>query len=137
MVALVSLGIWRFMRSRHPTGGGMRVGNRELTLWSFAMASSHGAGLMLAPILLAAPMLGVQHSMHHVTAGVGNVGMEILGLAVTIHTLGVLLVAGTLVLSIYQTYERLGLSLLQRAWFNFDLLWAMALFVAGFAALLI
>lgn len=137
IAALFSLGIWRFSRSRHPTGGGIRVGKKELTLWSFAMASAHGAGLMLAPILLAAPMLGMQHSMPHAAASVASLRLEVLGLAVTIHTLGLLLVAGALALSIYQTYERWGLRLLQRAWFNFDLLWAVALSVAGLAVLFI
>ena len=30
----------------------MRVGFRDLTLWSFLMASAHGAGLMLVPVFL-------------------------------------------------------------------------------------
>jgi hypothetical protein len=61
----------------------------------------------------------------------------VLGLAVLVHTLGLLLVAGSLALVVYQSYETSGLRLLQGAWFNFDLLWAVALFVAGIAALLI
>ena len=30
-------------------------------------------------------------------------------------------------------YEKLGVRILQRAWFNFDLAWAIALIVTGFA----
>jgi len=50
---LFALGLYRVFRSRHPRGAGMRVGFRDLTVWSFLMASTHGAGLMLAPVLLA------------------------------------------------------------------------------------
>ena len=39
------------VRHRHPRYGGMQVGFRELTIWSFLMASAHGAGLMVLPLL--------------------------------------------------------------------------------------
>src|SRR5262249_3228471 len=38
-VALVGLGIYKMIRSRHFRWGGMQVGFRELTIWSFLMAS--------------------------------------------------------------------------------------------------
>src|SRR5215468_11185582 len=38
-VALASLGAYKLIRSRHFHWGGMRVGFRELTIWSFLMAS--------------------------------------------------------------------------------------------------
>src|SRR5262249_21646669 len=50
---IFGFGCYRLVRSRCPTWVGMRVGFRDLTLWSFMMASAHGAGLMLAPIILA------------------------------------------------------------------------------------
>ena len=43
---LFAFGLSRFIRSRHPKWVGMRVGFRDLTLWSFLMASAHGAGLI-------------------------------------------------------------------------------------------
>lgn len=60
----------------------------------------------------------------------------ILGVIV-VHTASLLIVAGMLAMVFYQAYDRYGLRLLQRAWFNFDLVWALALFVAAAAALLI
>jgi hypothetical protein len=134
---LLALGFVRMFRARHPRGGGMRVGFRDLFFWSFLMATAHGAGLMLAPILLAPPLPGMSHSLESPASSVAGLGRGVLGLAVLVHTLGLLLMAGTLSLTVYQSYETLGLRLLQRAWFNFDLLWAVALFVAGVAALLI
>src|SRR5437016_561796 len=101
------------------------------------MASAHGAGLMLAPVLLAQPMLGMDHSMHGIHAMSVPATPAVLALAVALHTLGLLLVAGVLALLFYQFYERFGLSLLQRTWLNFDLLWAVALLVAGVIALVL
>lgn len=49
---LVGFGAYRMVRTGHPRYGGMRVGARELTVWSFLMASAHGAGLMVLPFLL-------------------------------------------------------------------------------------
>jgi len=136
--ALFGMGLYRLLRARHPRGGGMRVGFGDLFSWSFLMAAAHGAGLMLAPILLAQPMPGMNHSLHSLHNGapaVSGLSVRVLGVAVMVHTLGLVLVSGTLALVVYQSYETSGLRLLQRAWFNFDLLWAVALFVAGIAAL--
>jgi hypothetical protein len=135
--ALFVMGSYRLFRAGHPRGGGMRVGFRDLFLWSSLLATAHGAGLMLAPILLAQPVAGMNHSMHSAAANAAGLTVGMLGLAVLVHTLALLLVAGALALVVYQSYETSGLRLLQRAWFNFDLLWAAALFVAGVAAFLI
>lgn len=130
---LFLLGAFRLLRSRHPKGGGMRAGWWDLGWWSFLMASSHGAGLMVIPVLLARPGAGHVHNMPTPDMAV-HYSLSFLQAAVVVHTASLLLVAGTLALIFYQTYERLGLSLLQRAWFNFDLLWAIALFGAALAA---
>jgi len=132
--ALFAMGAYRMFRARHPRGGGMRVGAKDLIFWSFLMASAHGAGLMLLPILIAQPVQGMSHPMHHAIPHLADTGVKILGLAVAVHTVAMLAVAGTLALSVFHFYEKFGLRLLQQAWFNFDLLWAVALFAAGIAA---
>jgi hypothetical protein len=134
--ALFAMGLYRLVRARHPRGGGMRVGFRDLFFWSFLMATAHGAGLMLAPVLLAQPHHS-HHSMHGAVASVEALNAGVLGLAVFVHTIGLMLTSGVIALIVYQSYDKAGLGLLQRAWFNFDLLWAIALLVAGIAALLI
>ena len=48
-----------------------------------------------------------------------------------------LVIAAVLALAFFFAYERAGLAFLRRAWFNFDLLWAIALLIAGFAVLLL
>src|SRR5467141_964090 len=45
--ALIGFGLYRLIRSRHPRWVGMQVSARDLSVWSFLMASAHGAGLML------------------------------------------------------------------------------------------
>jgi hypothetical protein len=128
--ALVGFGIFKLARARHPKWVGMRVGFGDLTLWSFLMATAHGAGLMLLPIFVGTMNHGQGHRAH---SGHGP-NQELLGnpalatVAVAVHTLGHLLVAG-LVAAI--VYEKLGVRILQRAWFNFDLAWAGALIVSG------
>jgi hypothetical protein len=133
---LFLIGAFRLFRSRHPKGGGMRAGWWDLSWWSFLMATSHGAGLMVIPVLLARPKAAHMHDMATPDAAI-YFGFSFLLAAVVVHTVSLLSVAGTLALVFYQTYERLGLSLLRKAWFNFDLMWAIALFGAAVAALLL
>jgi hypothetical protein len=124
-VALVGLGLYKLIRTRHFRWGGMQVGFRELTIWSFLMASAHGAGLMVLPVVLAGP-----HAHHHAAAqGLAN-GVW----ATLIHTLGYLIVTAGVALLVYQKF---GLALLRRAWFNLDLIWAIALVATGCVALVV
>jgi len=131
---LIGFGIYRLIRARHPRWVGMRVGFHDLVLWSFLMASAHGAGLMLVPVLLGATHESSDvHAVHNGHAGHGA-GLGLLNhpwlatIAVIVHTLGQLLVAGLVAMVVY---EKLGVRILQRAWFNFDLVWAVALIVSG------
>jgi len=105
-----------------------------LTVWSFLMASAHGAGLMLVPVLLGSMTVEAQGGMtshHHMPATAGPVA----GLIATgIHTIAYLAVTGLIA---WVVYEKLGLALLRKAWFNFDLLWAVALVVTGLITILI
>ena len=123
-VTLVGLGGYKLIRSRHFRWGGMQVGFRELTIWSFLMASAHGAGLMVLPVMLAGP-----HA-HHMAAAGGIGGVW----ATLIHTLGYFTVTAAVALLVYQKF---GLAMLRRSWFNLDLIWAIALVVTGVVALVV
>jgi hypothetical protein len=131
---LVGLGGFRLVRSRHIAYGGMRVDARELVTWSFLMASAHGAGLMVLPLVIGdVPATG--HAGHLVAASViGFAGIEWNGvLAALVHTAGYLLVTGLIAVIVY---EKVGLRFLRRAWVNLDLIWAVALVVTGVATVL-
>ena len=54
-LTLMTLGLYRLWRHRHPRFGGMQVGFRDLTVWSFLMASAHGAGFMVLPFVMPTP----------------------------------------------------------------------------------
>lgn len=121
---LVGLGVYKLIRTRHFRWGGMRVGFRELTIWSFLMASAHGAGLMVLPVMLAGP-----HMHHHAGAQGAAYGVW----ATLFHTLGYFTVTAAAALLVYQKF---GLAMLRRSWLNLDLIWAIALVVTGVVALL-
>ncbi len=132
---LVGLGIFRLVRSRHIAYGGMRVDARELATWSFLMASAHGAGLMVLPLVIGdMPAAG---QAHHLAAAsvIGFATIEMNGIiAALVHTAGYLLVTGAIAVIVY---ERVGLRFLRTAWVNLDLVWAVALVVTGLATVFV
>jgi len=134
---LFAFGLYRLFRSRHPNWVGMRVGFGDLTLWSFVMASAHGAGLMLIPLFLKsppqtlAPQGGAMAVHMHPTHGLEFASFSAPSLlisAIAVHTLGYLLVTAVVAILVY---ERLGVGILRRAWFNVDVFWMLALMIAG------
>ena len=126
-VVLFGFGVYKFFSARHPKWVGMRVNFKDLTIWSFLMASAHGAGLMLAPLLLRMPAAEASDHMHHASAGMTDNAVMLLS-AVGVHTLSFFLVTGIVAVIVY---EVVGLALLRKAWFNLDLLWSIALMIAG------
>jgi hypothetical protein len=137
-LVLILFGVFKLLRPRsHPRWVGMRVGAGELAIWSFLMATAHGAGLMLFPVLLSLPAAaqgahvdGAPHAHAHGVPAIG-LGPASLGqdaAAVLVHTLAMLLVMGAVALVVY---EKAGLAILRRAWVNLDLIWAVAIVAAG------
>lgn len=136
---LIGFGLYRFLRRRHPRWVGMRVGPRDLVLWSFLMASAHGAGIMLLPFVVNHPQPGMAgEHLHHAMLAAGTQSPP--GLAtqwwfpIGLHTLGYLLVTAALALVVY---HKLGVAVLRRAWFNLELLWVGALLAMGILTLVI
>lgn len=142
---LLVVGVWRLARARHPRYGGMKVGARDLTVWSFLMASAHGAGLMVLPVLLemdggggtghGGHMAGMgeasEHLAHLPPALAGMEPGQLQGLLATgVHTVGYLLVTALVALVVY---HRFGLRLLRTHWINMDMIWAVALILTALA----
>jgi len=126
--ALFAFGGYRFFRHRHPKGGGMRVGFLDLTLWSFLMASAHGAGLMVLPVLFGLSTGG--HAGHSADVD----GLRSAWLAVGIHTIGYATVTALVAAVVY---EKVGLAVLRKAWVNLDAMWAAALVLTALLTLVI
>ena len=142
--ALILFGLHKLIRRKHPRWIGMRVGFRDLTAWSFIMASAHGAGLMLVPVLLklSGTMQEMEHRAHeaheHWGHGVhlflANAAVLTDFAAVAVHTLAMFAVMAAVALLVY---EKLGVMVIKRTWFNLDLVWAGALIVTGVVTLLV
>jgi hypothetical protein len=132
-VLLTTLGLYRLWRHRHPRFGGMQVGFRDLTVWSFLMAWAHGAGLMVLPFVMSAPATVLAAGHEHAGHAAASTSGELAWMAVALHTLAYFTVMG---LAAWVVYRRLGLDLLRKAWFNVDRLWAGALVVTGIVVLL-
>ncbi|HXH65899.1 MAG TPA: hypothetical protein VNI81_01780 [Candidatus Limnocylindrales bacterium] len=151
---LIPLGVLCLFRHRHPRWASMRVGLGRLTLWSFLMASAHGAGLMVVPVFVGMSASTATVAHHHALNMVGAAPAsaaivpplaEIPGpatmlcsahtaspavalLATGLHAAGYLIVTALIALLVY---EKLGLAILRKAWLNLDLLWAAALIATG------
>lgn len=146
--ALMAFGLYKlFFNKSHPRWVGMKVGFRDLASWSFLMATAHGAGLMLIPILFNLPagygralsdaidardiphaeymFLGAPASASAVAAQLTAVG---------IHTVAMF---GVMVITAAVVYEKVGLALLRRSWFNLDRVWAIALTASGALTLVV
>lgn len=134
---LIALGTYRLWRHRHPRFGGMQVSFRDLAVWSFLMASAHGAGLMLLPWVMIMPMNVSATAAHAGHAGhmmAMNAGPSWTGLlSVAVHTASYL---GVMTLAALVVYRKMGLAFLRTAWLNLDWVWAGALVVTGVVVLL-
>ncbi len=149
---LLAFGLYRLWRHRHPRFGGMQVGFRDLTVWSFLMASAHGAGFMVLPFVMgmtsevsaAAADGGTEAACHMAPSGGADMSSHAAHLAgitgdwtgallVGVHTLAYLAVTA---LAAWIFYRYVGLALLRKAWLNLDWLWAGALVVTGAVVLL-
>ena len=129
-IALIAFGIFRFAKPRaHFRWTRMQVNGSELTLWSFLMSSAHGAGLMVAPILIGSGAAEAQAHDHALKdLGLATLSIPETAAAVTLHVGAMLLVMGAVSLLVY---EKLGLAVLRRAWINSDQVWAAAFVMAG------
>jgi len=126
-MTLIAFGLYRLL-ARHRARVGMQVGAADLILWSFLMATAHGAGLMLLPVLLGMP-IGIAHNHTHLAVAAAVGSSAVTGFAaVALHTATMLVVAGAIAVAVY---EWVGLAFLRRGWINLDLVWVLALIGAG------
>jgi hypothetical protein len=114
----------------------MQIGFRDLTIWSFLMASAHGAGFMVLPLVMGVSSADIDaagaehaHGMESIADAAGP-----LWTALALHTAAYLLVTALLA-SIVYTW--VGVAVLRKVWFNLDWLWACVLVVTGAVVLLI
>jgi hypothetical protein len=130
---LFGLGIFSMVRHYHPRWVRMQVGFRDLTLWSFLIATAHGAGLMVLPVLLSSSTVQAADQMaghHHTSAAASPLAAL---LATAVHTTAYLAVTGVIA---WAVYSKLGLAVLRKSWLNLDMVWAATLMVTSVVTLL-
>ena len=115
--------------ARHRLRFGMQTGLLGLAAWSFLMAMSHGAGLMLVPVLI--PLCLAAAPAQELTAA-GSLPIALA--AVGVHSLAMLATTGTIAVAVY---EWLGVAFLRRGWLNLDRLWTAALLATGLILLMV
>jgi hypothetical protein len=121
-LVLIAWGLYHWAYGhRHRVRFGMQAGVVGLGVWSFLMATAHGAGFMLWPALMPLCTGAVAES-----EPAGPMTMALLGVGV--HTLAMLIVTAAVAVAVY---EWVGLEMLRHAWINVDLLWTFALLAAG------
>lgn len=124
---LIAVGIWLFFNRRHPRFLA-RIKPTQLALWSFAVATAHGAGLMLVPIYLGlcrVEEIDVGHQAAATLIG-GNLVVAIL---VSVVHAGAMIATGGMIA--FAVLEWLGLKFLSKSWFNLDAIWALSLVLIG------
>ena len=132
-VALIAFGVFRFAKPRaHFRWTKLRVNRRELGWWSFLMSTAHGAGLMVAPVLIGAGATAQasDHDVTHVEAAV--IDPLAGGLALLLHVASMMAVMAVVAVVVY---EKLGVAILRQAWLNTEWIWAGAFVLAGVVTL--
>ena len=129
-IVLIGFALWHALYGhRQRVRVGMQTGLAGLALWSFLMASAHGAGLMLVPVLV--PLCLSDTPAHEITAS-GSLAVAAAALAV--HTATMLATIAVIAVAVYRW---VGVAFLRRGWINLDLIWIAALLVCGIALLVV
>jgi hypothetical protein len=127
-VVLIGWALWHALYGhRQRVRVGMQTGLAGLALWSFLMASAHGAGLMLIPVV--APLCVTPAPGHELTIGAVPTALAALG----VHTAAMLATIAIIALLVYHV---VGVAFLRRGWINLDFIWIAALVVSGVVLLL-
>jgi hypothetical protein len=123
---VLGFGVYLLLRRRHPRFLA-RVPPARLALWSFLMATAHGAGLMLVPIALGLCTPAGDAGHERLMATLGASVATALWVAV-VHT--AVMIGCGLVLA-WLVYRWLGLRFITRSWFDLDAVWGASLVVSG------
>ncbi len=97
-----------------------------LTVWSFLMATAHGAGLMVVPVFMGMSMADAAST--RTTCPPRARAPERRSSQPACMRVGYLVVTAFVAVLVF---EKLGVGILRRAWFNLDLIWSAALVVTG------
>jgi hypothetical protein len=126
-ITIVAFGLFRLINQRHPRALA-RIKPTQLALWSFVIATAHGAGLMLLPIYFGLCSMDRLDAAHQATSILMAQSLATALLVSVIHALAMVSAGGLIALLVY---DWLGLRFLSLSWFNLDLVWAVSLILIG------
>ncbi len=128
---LIAIGLYLYFNRRHPRMLA-RISPNRLALWSFAIATAHGAGLMLVPIYLGICQIAETDVGHVAAASLMATSIwAALGVGL-VHACAMIAGGGAMALLVH---EWLGLKFLSRSWFNLSAVWAISLVLVGMVGL--
>jgi hypothetical protein len=130
---VIGFGIFRLVNRRHPRALA-RIRPTQLGLWSFVVATAHGAGLMLVPIYLGLCRASDLDRGHEAAGALINANLGMAILVSVVHSAAMIAAGG---LSAWLVYRYLGLKFVPRSWFNLDATWAVSLILVGALSLAI
>ena len=131
-VAVIAFGVFRLVNRRHPRALA-RIRPTQLALWSFTIATAHGAGLMLLPIYLGLCSIEEFDTAHQASSILMAQNSATAVMVSLVHTISMVVAGGVIALLVYGW---LGLKFLSRSWFNLDFVWAVSLILIGAIGLL-
>jgi len=132
-LVVIAFGLWLLVHRRHPRFMA-RIRPTQLALWSFAVATAHGAGLMLVPIYLGICRASELDRGHQAASLLMRGNLATAVTVSVVHTAAMIFTGGLIALLVHAW---LGLRFLSRSWFNLDLVWASSLVAVGAVALTI
>jgi hypothetical protein len=123
-LVLIGWAVWHLLYGhRRRVRIGMQAGFAGLAVWSALMASAHGAGLMLLPVVLPLCLTGAPAADLIARGSLGTAAT-----ALGLHTGAMLAVIAVVSILVY---EWIGLEFLRRGWINLDYIWSAALMGSG------
>jgi hypothetical protein len=124
---VIAAGVYLLINRRHPRFLA-RIRPTQLALWSFAVATAHGAGLMLLPIYFGICGAGELGAGHRAAAMLMRGSLRTAIAVSIIHAAAMIVSGGFVALAVH---EWLGVRFISKSWFNLDVVWALSLIVVG------
>ena len=124
---VIAAGIYLLVARGHPRFLA-RIKPTQLALWSFAVATAHGAGLMLLPIYLGICSTGEQDAGHQAAAALMRGNLQTAIAVSIVHATAMVVSGGIVAIAVH---EWLGLTFMSKSWFYLDVVWALSLILVG------
>src|SRR5262249_7556634 len=132
-VLVIGFGAVLLIRRRHPRALA-RIPPSRLAPRAVALATAHGAGLMLVPIYLGICEVRDIDRGHQAAKALVKANLSAALIVSFAHTAAMIAAGGLLA---WLVYRYLGLKFVSQSWFNLDATWAFSLILVGALSLAI